>query len=687
MTKIHQALYGYREGHRLLASSLKLSAADRQRMGVQTDNSDAGKSGEWEALLAGYPLESGLFAWSLTWPAPEMPRPGCVWSHSLIVDPADLPALGPADFLAAFRLPTAGEESLYSRPLEVSPTKRPSQGLEVDSAFLTALLWSFYEPPLMSVRASAVPWEDRDRHQVLISMWMQQWAALRGASSFSDAPSTPRRLDERTPYDLQLHRSGRVAQRREEERVLGGVPKARPPIWATEAASDLLARDGLSEFLETYGEELGADRSAFRSLVSIWLADGGDQRSIEVALNELIALFPEREQGSELKHALLDLRQKPRGFDRELDSEGLLHALLAMPVLDALSLENLGLRRRLGALLKERPDRVSEILAPAGEESTELHTAVLDYLANPKSPHSRHWLVEDLGALRKLIALRPDVSASPQLWRRADSELLLPAIASLRGKEKRQRALKAMLASETELDPAVVLKAWEDSEALVLDLLAASPPKKAVAEPWLDALPPAAITRWLNANHATASPSTARLLINSLVPRELAALSPEIMLEQLANSDSQELAARAFLTATAVAEREIWAPVAVLAFERLTGPKAGRPSRAASSLLMELEPSGAQSAAMKQRTARALNLAFQEDYWDPLASLKLSAAPFNALIAADKKAGLARRILSASVEQPDAFKGWQRDALMRNVEARADRASLLGLLKRLVWPF
>jgi hypothetical protein len=656
-------------------------------MGVQTDNSDAGKSGEWEALLAGYPLASGLYAWSLTWPAPEMPRPGCVWSHSLIIDPSDLPTLGSAEFLAAFRRPVVGEESLYSRTLEVNPAKGTGRRPKVDPAFLAALLWSFYEPPLMSVRVSAVPWKDCERHQVLVSIWMQQWAALRGVSSFSDAPSTPRRLDESTPYDLQLHRSGRIAQRRDGERVLGGVPKARPPLWASEAAGELLARDGLGEFLRAYGEEFGPDRGVFHSLASVWLVDGGDQRSIELALNQISALFPEREQGAALKHALLDPRQKPRGFDRELNNEELLLALLAMSDLRALPLEDFGLRRRLGALLKENPDRVGEILASASKDATELQTSVLDYFADPKSPHSRRWLVEDREALRRLVALRPEVSASPQLWRWADSKVLLAAISSLRSKEKRKHALKAMLTSETELDPTVVLEAWKGSEAIVLDQLSASPPKKAVAKLWLDALPPEAITHWLNVNHATARPSTARLLIDSLAPRELVALSPEILLEQLANSDSQELVARAFLAAIASADRKDWASVAVLAFERLVEPKSSGASRAAGTLLLELEPGGAQSAPVKQRTARALNLAFQEDHWDPLAVLDLSAVSFNALIAADKKAGLARRILEAGAEQPEAFKVWQRDSLMRNVEARADRASLLGLLKRLMWPF
>jgi hypothetical protein len=66
--------------------------------------------------------------------------------------------------------------------------------------------------------------------------------------------------------------------------------------------------------------------------------------------------------------------------------------------------------------------------------------------------------------------------------------------------------------------------------------------------------------------------------------------------------------------------------------------------------------------------------------------LRLSGSAIRRLIEADKKAGLARRMLGAGHDQPDVFKKWQSDALIENVEARADRASLVGLLKRF-WPF
>src|SRR4051794_15361904 len=83
----HQALYGYDDGHRLLASSVELSSADEHLLARQTDSPDAGTPG-WQELLAGFPLPSGRYAWTMTWPAPELSRPGCVWTHVLVLDPS-----------------------------------------------------------------------------------------------------------------------------------------------------------------------------------------------------------------------------------------------------------------------------------------------------------------------------------------------------------------------------------------------------------------------------------------------------------------------------------------------------------------------------------------------------------------------------------------------------------------------
>ena len=101
----HQALYGYDDGHRLLAASFEMSSDDRRLLQRQTDTPDAGLDAEWSELLAGYPLPSGRYAWTMTWPAPEMRRPGCVWTHVVFFDDQTIDQHDPGPPLDSFRRP------------------------------------------------------------------------------------------------------------------------------------------------------------------------------------------------------------------------------------------------------------------------------------------------------------------------------------------------------------------------------------------------------------------------------------------------------------------------------------------------------------------------------------------------------------------------------------------------------
>src|SRR5262245_39743564 len=83
---IHQTLHGYSGGHRLLASSTELPPVAKETMAALSDLSGTRPQEGFESYVTGYPLPStSFFVFARTWIAPEMPRPGCVWTHSLLV--------------------------------------------------------------------------------------------------------------------------------------------------------------------------------------------------------------------------------------------------------------------------------------------------------------------------------------------------------------------------------------------------------------------------------------------------------------------------------------------------------------------------------------------------------------------------------------------------------------------------
>jgi hypothetical protein len=83
---IHQTVHGYSEGHRLLATSNQLSDIDQRTLLRLSDRSGDIVTG-FKEYLTGYPLsDSNYFALAKTWHAPEMERPGCVWTHTLLIE-------------------------------------------------------------------------------------------------------------------------------------------------------------------------------------------------------------------------------------------------------------------------------------------------------------------------------------------------------------------------------------------------------------------------------------------------------------------------------------------------------------------------------------------------------------------------------------------------------------------------
>src|SRR5690348_10588220 len=120
--RVHQAFHGYADGHRLLACSTALKTRDQKSMLVMSDMSGPNAVIGDEGYLTGYPLsDSGAYALACTWAATEMSRPGCVWTHTLLIDFADLAVLPSMGFLLKyFRRPTRGfNVNSFEQPLDI----------------------------------------------------------------------------------------------------------------------------------------------------------------------------------------------------------------------------------------------------------------------------------------------------------------------------------------------------------------------------------------------------------------------------------------------------------------------------------------------------------------------------------------------------------------------------------------
>jgi hypothetical protein len=209
-TAIHQFLHGYSEGHKLLQGSLKLPNDLARLMLRMSDLSGSSVVGGFEQYITGYPLDSiNAYALAMTWYAQEMPRPGCVWTHTLAIPIpilATIPSL--AVVTALFKRPRPLSRDQYAEALFFygDPYMYPPQGWELQPNAidqLTSIFCAYYEGS--SSRLSPVVLVARDSGQftdAIFALWSQQWPELRRSFSFCTGSLSGRSIAGRA-FDIQ----------------------------------------------------------------------------------------------------------------------------------------------------------------------------------------------------------------------------------------------------------------------------------------------------------------------------------------------------------------------------------------------------------------------------------------------------------------------------------------------------
>lgn len=276
--KVHQALHGYADGHRQLACSVTLPTKDARLMLVMSDVSGPGVASLGLPYITGYPLaESGLYALARTWPAPEMSRPGCVWTHTLLIGFADLATLAsPCTIAELFQRPqTKGTIDAYAGDIVVEQEARwieRSLSLEASSWF-RKLASAVYEHPNAQVWARRT--DGRDIDDAVLRLWGQQWPRLKRSFRFCTLTSRDR-SQEGVPFDLQLIPGGESSSHL---RLSSTLEECEANSKSTGPWLDDLLRDAqfphtstLRPFLRKLGADMLVGREAMRPFCSLHAA-------------------------------------------------------------------------------------------------------------------------------------------------------------------------------------------------------------------------------------------------------------------------------------------------------------------------------------------------------------------------------------------------------------------------------
>lgn len=163
--KIEQVLHGYNNGHTVLQTSIKsLAASDMARMDILSDWSGYQDAREDSSYITTYPLKnSSYYVVAKSWYAYEMERPGCVWTHSLLLNLEDIDKS--FDFrllLAYFKRPIRNEYNGYGETIEVthsSVINSDKKTMPIDEAsllFVYSSLFVYDKPFAFQVEMSAL---------------------------------------------------------------------------------------------------------------------------------------------------------------------------------------------------------------------------------------------------------------------------------------------------------------------------------------------------------------------------------------------------------------------------------------------------------------------------------------------------------------------------------------------------
>ena len=423
--QINQILFGYDSGHRLLASSISLDKTATSTALVLSDLSGQGATPPQQGYLTGYPLPSmGMYALTRTWLATEMPRPGCVWTHALLIDFSDLAAFDDLRLLSLFRRPHgSNDRSNYTSAIKLTfagdmtqtifPPQLREEGSETVTSLghLMAALYSFPNDEVFVFPG------DLQIEQLTILMWLQQWPRLRRNFRFCTWSGSDRsRHSDR--FDLQYvpYLKSQILRNRNE-----------PVIWVDltdrqsvglewqNAALDVLEgsrNSPIRKFMWRYGAEAEGGRSSYRPLVRLYqVLEMNGPVDPDMAIDAVKAIDPPIASLVSRVITIIINGEQVDNIESKKAVEFIVDNLVAVAMTDENSDD---LATKIASLvLRVVPDRIWHLLL--SQTSTEKRVAAAA-IRKMKPADLLEGINGNGNMLAAVLEFKPELAASPEIW-------------------------------------------------------------------------------------------------------------------------------------------------------------------------------------------------------------------------------------------------------------------------------
>lgn len=547
LVKIEQSLHGYADGHRLLEASRKLSSEAERLMLHMSDMSGPSMIPGFETYITGYALtDLGTYALGRTWYAPEMKRPGCVWTHTLLIENSDLAHIKDLRvLLTLFRRPSVEASSWkdYKSTLHLS-IGNDSYNAHLKTVALDGMPYPSVASNVLEAlygrydKAVYIPTSLPSQYEDLVfPIWNQQWPRLRRTFTFS-LGSIANRKTSGKPFDLQIISLKSLSQlsRESPSSVVVNLQDSQNvpncPVWVLTATADLLSNSEghLRRFLQRHGADATSGRSSFSRLVEVYTFIENFNNHT-ASLKDLVQLlgqtFPTPQEASRLKLSLLGSNEvKKSSLLHDVPEARLLWELATTPYYEAFELDQMNVRNRARMLLESHREEARKItlnlfeskLTPLGEEFL---TGISEAISIDDAYEFARFKPELLNAFTKH---NPALAAMPGLWRSSADEqrdFFDIVIADPRTESRSiSNMVIAMLEAGSDVLAEEVLSRYPEAAKTILEWTDSNLDKsRALSVEWQRSLrsTPSQLLNWLeNANEPR--PSTVAFIITLLDP-------------------------------------------------------------------------------------------------------------------------------------------------------------------------
>ena len=315
--KIEQVLHGYSEGHRLLATSAKsLSFSDLRKMALLSDwNEYVSAQGDDSSYLMCYPLpESPYYVIAKTWYADEKERPGCVWTHSLLIDLQGQSGFFDYQLLyPLFRRPEDGVYNSYETSIEVGEeTGEKTQRERIGGEYGTMPSLDYWLWQMLDKRVPVMLTYQEDSlksQQLVLSLMNHIPKSMLLRMSMCSGIGRLMKY-EGVAFDFQLTPEVRRSIPKLNERVVG---EEKAEGWYKTIADSVVA-DGtdipmliarFSDEIEIRVDALGAVVLVFTLLDRLKEPGMDNEQKFLLSLKIMARAFPNSEQGKQFKTVIL----------------------------------------------------------------------------------------------------------------------------------------------------------------------------------------------------------------------------------------------------------------------------------------------------------------------------------------------------------------------------------------------